>query len=95
MFNTNLGRLVYPSILSDLDQDIALENEEAARFDESYERFRRMANLITNRSDVFEIIVKVQTGYVDDENGDGILNYRDDNEFTVTAEKDARVIYER
>ena len=64
-------------------------------FDESFERFRRTANLITTRSNVFEIKVRVQSGYVTDVNGDGILNYRDDNEFTVTGEKDARAIYER
>jgi hypothetical protein len=70
-------------------------NNDSVNFDESYERFRRTANLITTRSNVFEIIVKVQTGYVTDVNGDRILNYRDDNEFTVTGEKDARAIYER
>jgi hypothetical protein len=72
-----------------------LLNNDSENFDESYERFRRTANLITTRSNVFEIKVRVQSGYVTDVNGDGILNYRDDNEFTVTGEKDARAIYER
>ena len=71
------------------------DNNDSLNFDETYERFRRTANLITTRSNVFEIIVKVQTGYVTDENDDGILNYRDDKEFTITGEKDARAIYER
>ena len=77
------------------DIDGFIENEEQPRFEETHERFRRIANMITTRSDVFEIRVTVQTGFVNDTNGDGIFNYRDDREFTVTAEKDARVIYER
>lgn len=58
-------------------------------------RFKRMQNLITTRSDVFEILVTVQTGYGVDANGDGRVNWRDDNEFTVTAEKTTRTVYER
>ena len=74
--------------------DVSL-NEDSLNWDESYERFKRLANLITTRASVFEIKVRVQTGYVLDENGDGIENYRDNNEFTVTGEKDARAVYER
>ncbi|HIJ64954.1 MAG TPA: hypothetical protein HPP77_03305, partial [Candidatus Hydrogenedentes bacterium] len=69
--------------------------DEIARFDEKAWRFSRISNLITTRSDVFEILVTGQTGYGVDENGDGIINYRDDNEFVVTAEKKTRTIYER
>ena len=62
-------------------------------------RLERMQNLITVRSDVFEILVTVQAGYGVDVNGDGIINYReqgvDDPEFVVTAERTARTIYER
>ena len=62
-------------------------------------RLERMQNLITVRSDVFEILVTVQAGYGVDVNGDGIINYRDesavDPEFVVTAERTARTVYER
>ena len=88
----------YPAILSDLIRDnysTPRGNEEAPRFQEIQERFSRMANMITTRSDVFKIYVTVQTGYVSDINNDGILNYRDDNEFTVTSEQRATTIYER
>ena len=58
-------------------------------------RFARMANLVTTRSDVFEIVVLAQAGYMADTNSDGQLNYRDDAEFVVTAEKKTRAVYER
>jgi len=64
-------------------------------FRESAYRFSRMQNLISTRSDVFEIQVTVQAGYGTDTNGDGRINYRDDREFTATAEKSARTVYER
>ncbi|MDP6057312.1 MAG: hypothetical protein QGH33_00405, partial [Pirellulaceae bacterium] len=67
----------------------------ADQFDELRQRYSRLANLITTRSDVFEIIVTVQAGYGSDENLDGLINYRSDEEFTVTAEQKARMIYER
>ena len=70
-------------------------NNRAAAFEEGAYRFRRMQNLITTRSDVFEILVTVQAGYGTDTNGDGRINYRDDGEFTATAEKSARTVYER
>jgi len=65
------------------------------RFDESYKRFTRMSNLITTRSDTFEIIVTAQSGYLSsvDENLDGSIDYRDD--FVTTGEKKVRVVYER
>ncbi|MBI5091242.1 MAG: hypothetical protein HZB26_02230 [Candidatus Hydrogenedentes bacterium] len=65
------------------------------RFDEMQLRFGRMANLITTRSDVFEIIVTAQSGFLSntDTNGDGRIDYR--NDFVVTAEKKVRTIYER
>lgn len=94
-------RMVYPSILSDLARDNghddtgAVGNEETPRFLESYERFSRMVNMITTRSDVFKIQVLVETGYVTDVDQDGFLNYRDNAEFTTTSEARASVIYER
>ena len=70
-------------------------NNRAGAFEESAYRFSRMQNLITTRSDVFEILVTVQSGYGTDTNGDGRINYRDEQEFTATAEKSARTVYER
>lgn len=64
------------------------------RFDEAVERLSRMANLITMRSDVFEIIATVQAGYGIDYNNDGWINYRSP-EFVTTAESKGRLIYER
>jgi hypothetical protein len=74
-----------------------LSNESVPewRFDEIDRRFGRMANLITTRSDVFEILVTVQAGNGADSNGDNRINYRDSSEFTVSAESQGRVIYER
>ena len=68
--------------------------DDAQRFDEVVERFKRIANLVTVRSDVFEIIATVQAGYGIDYNKDGVVNYRGD-EFIVTAEKKGRMVYER
>jgi len=74
------------------------------REDESWFRYGKMANLITTRSDVFEIIVTAQTGYGVDVNGDGRINYRDPvdpnnpntpPEFFVLGEKKIRMIYNR
>lgn len=58
-------------------------------------RYSRMAELITTRSDVFEIIVTVQTGYGVDADSNGQINYRNDAEFIVTSEKKTRTVYER
>ena len=65
------------------------------RFEEIDNRLGRMANLITTRSDVFEILVTVQAGNATDVNGDNRIDYRDVNEFSVMAESQGRVIYER
>ena len=99
---TNIGtatnRLVYPTILSNLTINNSIDfiaNEESRRFHELQHRFGRMVNMISTRSDVFKIQVTVQTGYVTDVNNDGLANYRDDAEFTVTSEKKASTIYER
>ena len=80
--------LIYP--LSNMN-----ESDSALRFDEAAERFRKMSNNITTRSDVFEIIATVQAGYGVDANGDGRFNYRDNGEFVTTAENKSRVVYER
>ena len=54
-----------------------------------------MANLISTRSDLFEIIVTVQSGYIQSPVGGGLANYRNDNEFITTAETRTRMVYER
>jgi hypothetical protein len=58
-------------------------------------RYRRMANLITTRSDVFEIRVTAQAGYGVDGNYDGYIDYRSDTEFFPTGEARVRTVYER
>jgi hypothetical protein len=63
--------------------------------DEVVERFGAMSNMVTMRSDVFELLVTVQAGYAVDANNDGRINYRSNDEFVVTAEKKARSVYER
>ena len=69
--------------------------QQEIKYNELLERFPRLANMVTTRSDVFEIIVTVQAGFVRDENGDGMLNYRDDTEFSSLSEKKLRTVYER
>jgi hypothetical protein len=68
---------------------------ERLRFDEAVFRYSGMTNLITARSDVFEIIVTAQSGSGTDANNDGRINYRDPNEFTPNAEKKIRTVYSR
>jgi len=75
----------------DLTQNLELHEK---RYDEILERFRRMNNMITTRSDVFEIIATVQSGSMSDLNQDGIYDYRGD-EFFPQAERRARMIYDR
>jgi len=65
------------------------------RFNESSFRYSRLFNLVTTRSDVFEIIVTAQSGYGVDANRDGRINYRDPEEFIVNSEKKTRTIYSR
>ena len=71
------------------------------RMEEVTWRFSQAANLLTTRSDVFEILVTVQAGYGIDVEGalaggpDGRIDYRSSTEFIVTAEKKTRTIYER
>ena len=64
-------------------------------FDEILWRYSRTANLVTTRSDVFEIIVRAQGGYIapEDISGDGLINYR--NDFVITSEDQTRTVYER
>lgn len=64
-----------------------------ARYDDIVQRFSQMSNMITTRSDVFEIIATVQSGsaYPD---ANGIVDYRGDG-FFPQAEQRARVIYDR
>lgn len=64
------------------------------RYDDIAQRFKRMANMISTRSDVFEIIVTVQSGTSSDANQDGVWDYRGD-EFYPQAERRARTIYDR
>ena len=104
-FVSDLGSHRYgdnPSNAAEFDSALtseALNTSAPDVFDEMKARLERMQNLVTVRSDVFEILVTVQAGYGVDVNGDGIINYReqgiDDPEFVVTAERTARTIYER
>ena len=66
-----------------------------AQYEEKAFRYSRMANLITTRSDVFELYVLGQSGFVstEDLNGDGRTDFR--NDFIVTGEKKLRTVYER
>ncbi|HUW60601.1 MAG TPA: hypothetical protein VMZ06_06310 [Candidatus Bathyarchaeia archaeon] len=63
--------------------------------EESAWRLSRSANLLTTRSDIFEILVTVQAGTGEDLDGDGVINYRSNEEFTVTSERNTRTVYER
>ena len=74
---------------------ISNESLPAKRFEETLARFRRMGNLITTRSDVYEIIMTVEAGYGIDRNNDGTINYRDPDEFVTTAATKATAVYER
>ncbi|MBI1320877.1 MAG: hypothetical protein GC168_18280 [Candidatus Hydrogenedens sp.] len=65
------------------------------RAGEILRRFGELGSSITTRSDVFEILVTVQSGYGVDANNDGYLNYRDNNEFITNAETRSRMVYER
>ncbi|HDP35951.1 MAG TPA: hypothetical protein ENN29_12675 [Candidatus Hydrogenedentes bacterium] len=77
---------------ADIDALTIIPTEE--RYAEILERFKRLSNLTTTRSDVFEIIVTVQSGSVADDNNDGVLDYRGDEFFPMTETR-ARVIYDR
>ncbi|HOZ47592.1 MAG TPA: hypothetical protein PLO37_17715 [Candidatus Hydrogenedentes bacterium] len=76
------------------------------RFNEDTFRYSRLLNLVTVRSDVFEIIVTAQAGYGADMvtisvdgsltyKPDGKINYRNAQEFIVTGEKKTRIVYHR
>ncbi|MBN2311741.1 MAG: hypothetical protein JXR94_22370 [Candidatus Hydrogenedentes bacterium] len=79
-------------LLSVTDPDPA---DDELYFVENAKRFMAMSNQITTRSDIFEIIVTAQAGIGVDANGDGIINWRDDDEFDVLGEKKSRLVYER
>ena len=66
-----------------------------AQFLEMIGRYGRMANLISTYSDVFEIHVTAEAGYISNEdvNSDGQRDWRYD--FVTTAQKKVRTIYER
>jgi hypothetical protein len=66
-----------------------------ARYNEIVSRYSRLANMITTRSDTFEIIVTAEVGFVSNEdvNRDGKINYRGD--FVTEGQKKTRVVYER
>ena len=85
------GEVSGPVLADDADPSVVGEQ----RFIEMQARMSLLANFVTTRSDVFEIIVTAQPGYVADNNGDGVLNWRDDREFVPTGEVKRRVIYER
>ena len=77
------------------DQDSMGPVPEEFRFNELLWRYQHMGNMVTTRSDVFEIIVTAQTGHISntDENGDGRIDYR--NDFIVMGETKTRQVYER
>lgn len=88
------GRLVYNTF----------SGEDEEQYEEKVFRFSRMANLLTTRSDVFEINILAQSGYLSatslqDDNGDGQIDEDDRvdyrNDFVVTGEKKMRSVYER
>lgn len=84
-----------PAYSSDFLYPLSNDNDPKRRFDEVAARFTRMANSITARSDVFEIIATVQAGYGIDQDGDGWIDYRGNTEFVTTAETKNRLVYER
>ena len=88
-----LGSPLDLAMRTDAANDIPVEPSEFLR--ERAARYTRIANELTTRSDVFEIIVTAQAGYGYDEDGDGFINYRSDNEFIPTGEKKVRTVYER
>lgn len=80
------SRAVYP---------LSNESLRWRRFDEVQARLRRFGNLVSTRSDVFQVIMTVEAGYGVDKNGDGFINYRDRDEFVTTAATKASATYER
>ncbi|HOK90840.1 MAG TPA: hypothetical protein PK379_12510, partial [Candidatus Hydrogenedentes bacterium] len=81
-----------------LDDVMPLSNEGRPdwRADEIIRRFSGLAQLITLRSDVFEILGIAQAGSATDMDGDGAVDYASPGDgFQVTAESRGRVIYER
>ena len=87
--------LLAPDLVTGTENLFGLANLQAAQFDEMRTRYGRIANLITARSDVFEIIVTAQSGYGFDANNDGFVNWRDPEEFRVNGERKSRTVYER
>jgi hypothetical protein len=78
--------LLHPLTVNEVPEERAVE---------ILERFGKLGPSITTRSDVFEILVTVQSGYGIDADGDGRYNYRDNNEFITNAETRSRMVYER
>jgi hypothetical protein len=87
--------LLAPNFITGTEDVLTLANLQAVQFDEMVERYKRVANIVTARSDVFEIIVTAQSGYGFDANLDGFVNWRDPEEFRVTGERKTRTVYER
>jgi len=101
-YYTSIGDLVrdenrfpHPAYSSDFLYPLSNDADPERRHVEVAERFMRMANSITARSDIFEIIATVQAGYGVDQNGDGWIDYRGNTEFVTTAETKGRLVYER
>lgn len=90
------GRLVYDTarLIDDPDvPELTFGTEDV--YDEKVYRFSRIANMVSTRSDTFEIIVRAQAGAVsgNDINGDGRVDYR--NDFVPSQEKQIRTVYDR
>lgn len=92
--STGLPGADYTTTLQTSDSnDADPDRQRELQFLERIGRYGRLSNLITTRSDVFEITVLGQTGYVVDQDGDGKANYR--TEFEALGEKKYRVVYNR
>jgi hypothetical protein len=90
--------LMMPSIISQYATDDGVSPnafQKVQQFDELKERYARMGNSVTTMSDTFEIYITAQSGYAFDNDRDGVVNWRDDNEFVITGEKKLRTVYER
>jgi len=87
--------ILAPNTVTGAENLFQLAEKQANQFDEMRARYGRIANIVSARSDVFEIIVTAQSGYGFDANGDGLVNWRDPNEFVVNGERKTRTVYER
>ncbi|HOL19439.1 MAG TPA: hypothetical protein PK813_04265 [Candidatus Hydrogenedens sp.] len=74
---------------------LSVKGNYIERINDVLSRYEAVADHISFRSDVFQIIALVQLGQAVDINKDGCFNYRTNDEFVVRAESKGRMIYER